>query len=257
VNAEAAAPILELPDDYYERLFEVEDRHWWQRGMRGLSAVLLRERLARRGQLILDAGCGTGGFLRWALSLDAFDGGAGLDISAEAIELARRKLPNADLCVAEVAELPFATELFDVAVLNDVLQHIPEAQVAQSLSELRRVLKPDGTLLVRTGGARQHRAEREDWRIYDRSTLIAALESAGLTCTRITYANLAPSVAAAIRGRAPRAPTRTTHGIPSEPPGAAATIGSLLLRAEALLLARTPVGLPYGHTLLATATPTP
>ena len=51
------------PPEYFTALAAVEDDHWWHRGMRAIAAALLGE---RRGAL-LDAGCGTGGFLAWAL----------------------------------------------------------------------------------------------------------------------------------------------------------------------------------------------
>ncbi len=52
--------------DYYRRLHAVEEQHWWHVGMREITAALLRERLARGHLSLLDAGCGTGGFLAWA-----------------------------------------------------------------------------------------------------------------------------------------------------------------------------------------------
>ena len=45
---------------------------------------------------MLDAGCGTGGFLRWLLDRGSFAAAAGVDIGSAAIELARRRVPEAD-----------------------------------------------------------------------------------------------------------------------------------------------------------------
>ncbi len=56
--------------------------------MREITAALLHERLARGHLSLLDAGCGTGGFLAWAAGTGSFDRLAGVDISAEAVELA-------------------------------------------------------------------------------------------------------------------------------------------------------------------------
>jgi ubiquinone/menaquinone biosynthesis C-methylase UbiE len=251
----ASAAALGLPDDYYERIFEVEERHWWHRGMRTITAALLGPRLERSAQRILDAGCGTGGFLRWALGTEAFETGAGVDVSPDAIELARRRVPECDLQVAPLSELPFPAASFDVVTMNDVLQHIPEDDVEASLAEVRRVIRPDGVLLVRAGGARRARRERPDWRVYDPSALRATLEPAGFSCDRITYASLIPSLAAAAKGHTPRAPTREHSGIPAPAPGARGRIAYGLLRAEAALIARTRLGLPYGHTLFALALP--
>lgn len=245
-----------IPADYYERIFENEGRHWWYGGMLSISAALLGERLMRPGQRVLDAGCGTGGFLRWALDRGSLAYAAGVDIGSAAIELARERLPQADLRTAALRSLPFADRSFELVVSNDVLQHVHEQEVAQSLGELRRVLVPEGTLLLRTNGARRVHRERDDWRVYDRRTLAAQLDQAGFTCERVTYANTLLSLYGALRGRSPHAPSESHDGIPRvEPSRIPSAVGSRMLAAEARWLARNGSRLPYGHTLFAVASP--
>jgi ubiquinone/menaquinone biosynthesis C-methylase UbiE len=155
--------------------------------------------------------------------------------------------------IADVEALPFEDRSFDLVVLNDVLQHVPEPDVAASLREIRRVLAPEGALLVRTGGSRKARRERIDWRIYDLATLAETLYGAGLRPQRATYASMLPSLVALARGRAPKAPTEHHHGIPAQDTRAAAAVAGLSLALEAAFLARTHRGVPYGHTILALA----
>jgi SAM-dependent methyltransferase len=251
-TAPASAP--GIPADYYRQIFEVEERHWWYRGMRSISAALLGERLTRPGQRLLDAGCGTGGFLSWASEQTDFAAVAGVDIGSAAIELARTRLPEADLRTSALRSLPFEAASFDLVVTNDVLQHVPEDEVETSLRELRRVLARGGTLLLRTNGARRLRRERDDWRAYDRATLIEALEQAGFTIERVTYANMLLSLYGAACGRSPRAPSEARDGIPRrEPSRPVAIVGGAVLSAEARWLARPGRSLPYGHTLFAVA----
>jgi SAM-dependent methyltransferase len=244
-----------VPDDYYRRLHEVDTRHWWHLGMRSIEAVLLGDRLQRTGQSVLDAGCGTGGFLAWAESTGAFDRLAGSDVSAEAIELAREVVPQAELRVAPLDALPFEDAAFDLVVVEDVLQHVHQDALDRSFAELRRVLRPDGALLIRTNGGRHARNERVDWRLYDAPTLAHDLERGGFRPLRVTYANMPLSAAAAFFGRTPRAPTSASHGIPAPEGSAKTAIGSRLLALEARYLARPGRSLPYGHTLLALAVP--
>lgn len=241
--------------DYYRRLHAVEERHWWHVGMREITAALLQERLARGHLSLLDAGCGTGGFLAWATGTGSFDRLCGVDISPEAVELARDAVPGAELHVAPVHELPFVDGSFDVAVLNDVLQHVAEAQVDPGLRDLRRVLRPDGVLLVRTNGGRRARRERADWRLYDADLLRGELEAAGFDVVRVTYVNTALSLWGAARGRTPTAPTPTTCGIPAQAGSGANVVGRTLLGLEARILRHSTLSLPYGHTLLALAVP--
>jgi SAM-dependent methyltransferase len=244
-----------LPPDYYERLYEVEEGHWWQRGMRSLTEALLADRLARRDLAVLDAGCGAGGFLRWLTEVGSFRRVCGADISSAAVELARRRLPRAELVVAPLRELPFEDAAFDLVLLNDVLQHVREDQVEVSLLEVRRVLRRAGTLFVRTNGAARARRERVDWRVYDRRGLVATLEQGGFHCERVTYANLIGALWALARRSGPHAPTDRSHGIPRAPHPIPGALAASLLRLEARYLRSAARTLPFGHSLLALAHP--
>ncbi len=241
-----------LPPDYFRRIAAAEDAHWWYRGTRELARALLGDRFATSTRL-LDAGCGTGGFLRWALDEKRFETAAGVDVSEQAVELARGRVPEADIRVAQVLELPFEGASFDLVACNDVLQHLPETEVERSLAELRRVLEPGGVLLVRTNGALRARCEREDWRVYDLRTVRETLAHARFECDRLTYANLAGSVFAFARGRGPRAPTVARDGIPTARRGRLGAVANSLTRLEARYLARPGRALPWGHTVLAVA----
>jgi SAM-dependent methyltransferase len=220
--------------------------------MRELELALLGRNLSADTRL-LDAGCGTGGFLRFLFDRGAIGSAAGIDMSSEAVELARERVPEAELAIASVTDVPFEDEMFDAAVLNDVLQHVPEDDVELSLRELRRVLRPGSPLAVRTGGALHAHRERDDWCVYNRAALRRELERGGFAVERVTYANVIGSFAAAAAGRAPRAPTEEHCGIPPGQSALASAVGSMLLGAEARVLAWTPATLPYGHTLLALA----
>jgi SAM-dependent methyltransferase len=176
-----------------------------------------------------------------------------VDISEAAIELARGRVPDAELRVAPVRELPFEAASFDLVVMNDVLQHVAEAELEQSLAELKRVLAPEGALFLRTNGARRARRERADWRAYDRATLASTLEQAGFSCERLTYANMLLSLWGVARGRVPRAPSEHRDGIASPAGRLTNALGYRILLAEARYLSRPSRALPYGHTLLALA----
>jgi SAM-dependent methyltransferase len=242
--------VKNIPPDYYARMHAAEEQHWWHRGLREIELALLRPRLDSRARL-LDAGCGTGGFLRFLLDRGAVGSAAGVDLSPEAIELARERVPEADLAVASVTGLPFADEAFDAAVLNDVLQHLPEEDVDRALGELRRVVRPGAAVAVRTGGGLRERRERHDWRVYDRRKLRNELERHGFAVERVTHANLVGSLAAEATGRRPRPPTDERCGIPRGQSRSAAAAGTASLYAERILLSRTRASIPFGHTLLA------
>jgi hypothetical protein len=139
-------------------------------------------------------------------------------------------------------------------VTNDVLQHLPEGRVDESLAQLRRLQPAGGTLLVRTNGARRLRRERDDWRAYDRRTLVQTLERAGYRCVQVTYVNLIPSLWALVRGNVPHAPNEERHGVATAMPSPAlSAVATGLLAAESRYLRRSGRWLPYGHTQLALA----
>ena len=243
-----------VPPDYYDSIYAVEEDHWWHRGLRRISATLLGDRLRAPDMRLLDAGCGTGGFLRFVLDEGSTHRVFGVDISSAAIELARRRVPEAELHVVPVWETPLEDAAFDVIVMNDVLQHLPEGRIGATFSELRRLLAPDGALLVRTGGALRLRRERDDWRAYDRRALGWTLEEGGFHCERVTYVNVVPSLWALACGRRPHAPTEEHHGVArAVPSGLSGALGLRLLAVEARYLERSRRSLPYGHTLLALA----
>ncbi|MFC1402027.1 MULTISPECIES: class I SAM-dependent methyltransferase [Streptacidiphilus] len=98
------------------------------------------------GRRILDAGCGSG-----PLSEALRDRGAvvsGFDASAGMLELARRRLGDgADLQVAELGSpLSYPDDTFDDVVASLVLHYLEDWGPA--LTELRRVLKPGGRLIM-------------------------------------------------------------------------------------------------------------
>ena len=98
------------------------------------------------GRRILDAGCGSGPL---AAALHAKGATvSGFDVSAAMVDLARQRLgDDADLHVADLAApLPFPDAEFDDVVASLVLHYLEDW--TGPLSELRRVLKPGGRLMV-------------------------------------------------------------------------------------------------------------
>jgi len=98
------------------------------------------------GKSVLDvasgAGYGSSLLARTAASV------VGVDVSAEAVEHARAAYSQANLSFIEgsAAKLPLADESFDVVVSFETIEHLLEQE--QMLGEIRRVLRPDGVLVI-------------------------------------------------------------------------------------------------------------
>lgn len=98
------------------------------------------------GRRVLDAGCGTGPLTAALRAQGATV--TGFDVSAAMVDLARLRLgDDADLHVADLAApLQYADAEFDDVVANLVLHYLEDW--GGPLSELRRVLKPGGRLIL-------------------------------------------------------------------------------------------------------------
>ena len=104
-------------DVYYEKLFQSAEHLDWS-------------------GLVLDAGCGRGGFIR-ALKRHGINSIVGSDISNRSLLEARDT--GAELVTADLESLPFRDETFDVIFTAGVLYYFPN--LGNPLQELIRVLK--------------------------------------------------------------------------------------------------------------------
>jgi SAM-dependent methyltransferase len=101
-----------------------------------------------RAAPILEIGCGAGRLLAY-LERRGFSHAAGIDISAEQVELARRRGVQAEVGdVFEALEGRAATAAAIVAV--DVFEHFSRAELVRLVPLLYAALRPGGRLLVQT-----------------------------------------------------------------------------------------------------------
>jgi SAM-dependent methyltransferase len=95
---------------------------------------------------VLDVGCAYGLMLkRFPNSFEKY----GTDISEYAINEAKKRLPRGTFSVSNAEErLPFQDDFFDIAVCNNVSEHLENPSLA--LKNIFQVLKNDGLLYVTT-----------------------------------------------------------------------------------------------------------
>jgi SAM-dependent methyltransferase len=103
------------------------------------------------GQRVLDIGCGAGMFLHLVAAAGAKP--FGIDASEALIEIARRRLPDADLRVGEMEALPWEDDTFD-AVTGFNSFFFANDMVA-ALGEAGRVAKPGSPVVIQVWGAHE------------------------------------------------------------------------------------------------------
>ncbi|MCE7989048.1 MAG: methyltransferase domain-containing protein [Caldilinea sp. CFX5] len=107
----------------------------------------------RPGMSLLDCGCGPGSITIGLARVVAPGAVVGVDISPGEVERSRQLaaeqgVVNVQFETGNVYELPFADASFDAAFSNALLDHLRDPVAA--LREMRRVLKANGVLGVRT-----------------------------------------------------------------------------------------------------------
>lgn len=100
------------------------------------------------GKLVLDVACGEG-YGSALLARNAKEV-VGIDIDPATIEKAKQtyKLPNLNFQRGDVTSLPLESESFDMVVSFETLEHT--ARHEEMMSEIKRVLRKDGLLVIST-----------------------------------------------------------------------------------------------------------
>ena len=108
------------------------DRCWRKRAVQGLHGK------------VLDVACGTGDMamelLRQGCSV------TGVDLSKEMMAIAKRKAPQAEYRLADAEHLPFGDASFDAVTCAFGVRNF--VHLEQGLSEMLRVLKPGGRMVI-------------------------------------------------------------------------------------------------------------
>jgi SAM-dependent methyltransferase len=170
----------------FAQLSELEAQHFWFRARNQLIRGLIR-RYAAGATSLLEVGCGTG-FVLQGLS-ESFPGmrlGGG-EPSLAGLELARRRVPDAQLLQLDAAHLPFEAE-WDAVGAFDVLEHLDDD--AAALEQIARAVAPGGTVILTVPQHPWLWSADDEYgrhrRRYRRRELVGRVRGAGLDVVRVT-----------------------------------------------------------------------
>lgn len=179
-----------METDEYLKLAEVEDRMWYFRSLHGrLHEAVDKGLNLSRSIHLLDAGCGTGGFLQRLRAWEPQWQTRGLDLSPLACELARKR--GHEVSEGSVTALPFQNEAFDAITCGDVLYHLLEH--GKALEEFRRCLRRGGIVAINVPAYRwlwsYHDERVHSKHRFTRRELFDLVRRAGLSPVFSTYWN--------------------------------------------------------------------
>lgn len=135
-----------IPAGFYDKVYQqkVGVRYCWHDlKFRTVAAHLGSPRR------LLDIGCGPGTFIgNYLPGIEAL----GIDLSASQVDYARRTYGSAAhrFSTRPVASLSEAGERFDAVTVVELIEHLTPETAIGLLSEARRLLAPDGVLVVTT-----------------------------------------------------------------------------------------------------------
>lgn len=242
---------------------QVEERHWWYRGLRDALVSSLRRSgtpLPERPR-VLDAGCGTGENLKLLSGVLQPSYLGGFDASEDALSIARRKCPTADLFQSDICQPNLHEGDLDLIISTDVI-YIPGAAVVMpGLQQLVSAMRPGGLFILNVPAYQWlfsdhdiavHTSER-----FTTSSMRALLSELGLCVDILTYRVcllfplvLAGRLPSLLRG--PRTGSETQSDLYLVPGEGVSQLLYSTLVAENALIAR-GIRLPFGSSVFAMA----
>ena len=112
---------------------------------------------------VLDVGCGIGDMLSYRKNT------IGLDVNPLNVDFCKNR--QLEVYVMEPNVIPFGDETFDTVLLDNVLEHIEKPSLL--FKEMRRVLKPNGLLLIGVPGIKGYQSDDDHKVFYDEKKLYA------------------------------------------------------------------------------------
>lgn len=126
---------------------------WWKDGLEKFVSFL------RPGACVLDVGCGSGVKSK-ILTAEGMHV-TGIDFSEKMLEIARRRVPNADFQLVDLYDLSRVDKKFDGIFAQAVLLHVPKKDIRGVIHSLKEKLLPGGYFYAAVKEIRPQEKEEE------------------------------------------------------------------------------------------------
>lgn len=179
----------------YKTIAQLENSHWWYKSLHKLVINTLKRIPPDNNSsiILLDAGCGTGGFLNALQKMHPLWTLIGADLSPLALIHCQHG-KNMHFLQASVEHIPLDNESVDIVISLDVLYHMNVNDDEKSLEEMYRVTKRGGHLILNLPAFEFLRGnhDRIVWtrERYTRNKLCDKMMNAGFEVLKCSYRNM-------------------------------------------------------------------
>ncbi|MDP2649504.1 MAG: class I SAM-dependent methyltransferase [bacterium] len=101
-----------------------------------------------RNETVLDIGCGRGEISSYCVQRGSK--AYGIDYSKDAIKIAKKTFNKVNFKIMDASKLQFKDHFFDKIILLDFVEHIYPKELLTILEEVKRVIKPNGIIIIHT-----------------------------------------------------------------------------------------------------------
>ncbi|HQQ62963.1 MAG TPA: class I SAM-dependent methyltransferase [Pseudomonadales bacterium] len=175
----------------YQLMNTLEQDFWWYRALHATVTARLLQLALPAGSAVLDAGCGTGGLLRYLVTHAPHLRFSGLEFDSEAAAMAEQKT-GMPITRGSVNAMPFADASFAAILSQDVLYHRNVDDQAM-VRECYRCLQPGGHVLLHVAAfqwmASAHDAHVHGARRYNAQQLRSLMQQNGFRVVKTAYWN--------------------------------------------------------------------
>ncbi len=132
----------------YIRMAAVEEELWWYKSLHALVYQTISKHFTEKTIKIVDAGCGTGGLMKYLQRYYHNNNLQGLDISPYAVEICHKSQLNVILEDIRNISNHFLPNTVDVIVSNDTFYFLSEAERKAILNDFYGLLRPNGLAII-------------------------------------------------------------------------------------------------------------